>query len=113
MAKTFTERELSPKEAAQYLKANPAVQLVDVRQVVEHQEARLANAKLIPLGTLPARLHELDKSKPVLFYCAAGGRSGQALDFAEQQGFNAKHIAGGIGAWAEDGLPYDSGVVRP
>jgi rhodanese-related sulfurtransferase len=110
VAETFTERELSPKKAAQYLKAHPEVQLVDVRQVVEHQEARLAKAKLIPLGTLPARLHELDKDKPVLFYCAAGGRSGQALDFAAQQGFkDAKHIAGGIGAWAEEGLPYQSG----
>ena len=109
MATTFIERELSPQEAAQYLKANPDVQLVDVRQGSEHQEARLAEAKLIPLGTLPAHLRELDKAKPVLFYCAAGGRSGQALDFAERQGFNAKHIAGGISAWAEAGLPYERG----
>ncbi|MFI5355179.1 MAG: rhodanese-like domain-containing protein [Desulfobaccales bacterium] len=109
MARTFTDRELQPKDAAEYLKSTPGVQLVDVRQPDEHKEARLAKAKLIPLGTLDVRLNELDKAKPVLFYCAAGGRSGQALRFAEQAGFSqAKHIAGGIGAWAAAGLPYES-----
>jgi rhodanese-related sulfurtransferase len=108
MAINATARELSPKEAAEYLKSTPGVQLVDVRQPDEHKEARLAKAKLIPLGTLQARVHELDKQKPLLFYCASGGRSGQALLFAEQQGFTqAKHVRGGIYAWADAGLPYE------
>lgn len=114
MAIADTERDLSPKQAAAFLKSTPEVQLVDVRSPGEHQEARLAKAKLIPLGTLPVRLQELDRTKPLLFYCAAGGRSGQALDFAVQQGYElARHIEGGIGAWAEAGLPYESGAVRP
>lgn len=108
MPKTYRDRELSPEEAADYLKQTPGVQLVDVRQPEEHKEARLPMAKLIPLGTLPVRTHELDKKKPVLFYCASGGRSGQALRFAEQQGFEAKHVRGGIFAWANAGLPYES-----
>jgi rhodanese-related sulfurtransferase len=109
MPKAFTARELSPQDAADYIKATPGLQLVDVRQPDEHREARIAKSKLIPLGTLPLRVHELDKAKPVLFYCAAGGRSGQALRFAEQAGFkDAKHILGGIGGWAGAGLPYES-----
>jgi adenylyltransferase/sulfurtransferase len=109
MAQSFSARELSPQEAADYLKSTPGVQLVDVRQPDEHKEARIAQAKLMPLGILPARVHELDKAKPVLFYCAAGGRSGQALLFAEQAGFKeVKHIRGGIGSWAGAGLPYES-----
>lgn len=109
MAKTFEANELSAQDAAAYLKAVQGVQLVDVRQPDEHREARIARAKLIPLGTLEARFHELDKAKPVLFYCAAGGRSGRALDLAEAAGFKqAKHIIGGMGAWAGAGLPYES-----
>ena len=109
MAQSFSARELTPQDAAEYLKATPGVQLVDVRQPDEHKEARIKGSKLIPLGTLPVRAHELDKKKPVLFYCAAGGRSGQSLRFAEQEGFkDAKHIQGGIGSWAGAGLPYES-----
>jgi rhodanese-related sulfurtransferase len=109
MAKSFSERELTPQDAADYIKSTPGVQVVDVRQPDEHKEARIAKCMLIPLGTLPVRAHELDKDKPVLFYCAAGGRSGQALRFAEQAGFkDAKHILGGMGGWAGAGLPYES-----
>jgi rhodanese-related sulfurtransferase len=102
------KQELEPKEAAAYLKAHPTTQLVDVRQPDEFASGHLAKAKLIPLGTLPVRLSELDRSKPLLFYCAAGGRSGRALDFALDQGYEkAMHVVGGIGAWAEAGLPVE------
>ena len=108
-AKAVSARELSPREAEKFMREHPDVQLIDVRQGDEYAEARIAKSTLIPLGILPARIQDLDKARPVLFYCAAGGRSGQALAFAEQQGFKtAKHILGGIGAWAEAGLPYES-----
>jgi rhodanese-related sulfurtransferase len=105
-AKDGTKRELTPKEAEKFLRENPDAQLVDVRENGEHADAHIAKSKLIPLGLLPVRMNELDKQKPVVFYCAAGGRSGQALAFAEKQGFKkAQHILGGMGAWADAGLP--------
>jgi rhodanese-related sulfurtransferase len=104
----FDARELSPRDAKDLLDRDFEIQLVDVRTHGEHQEARIPGSKHIPLHTLPARLGELDKKKPVLFYCAAGGRSGQALGFAESQGYAAAHILGGISSWAGSGLPYES-----
>lgn len=101
-------RELTPRQAQKWMAEEGQIQLIDVRTPAEHKEARLANAKLLPLNTLEARLHELDKQRPVLIYCASGGRSGQALTYLESQGYNAKHVLGGISQWAGDGLPYES-----
>lgn len=100
-------RELTPQEAQKWLKADPAVQLVDVRTNEEFKEARIANAKLMPLQTLDVRLQDIDKKKPVLIYCASGGRSARALQFLESHGFDAKHMLGGISGWAGAGLPYE------
>lgn len=100
--------ELEPRQAQAYIQANPGLQLIDVRTPDEHREARIKGSKLISLQALQARLHELDKKKPLLIYCASGGRSGQALGFLHQAGYaHAKHIAGGIMTWAEHGLPYE------
>lgn len=103
----FGGSELSPQEAQAYIRAHSDIQLIDVRTPEEHRQARLAGSRLISVQALPVRAHELDRERPLLLYCASGGRSGMALDFLRQQGFGqAKHIAGGIMAWAEHGLPY-------
>jgi rhodanese-related sulfurtransferase len=95
-------RELTPQEAQQWLHSDPQVQLVDVRSNEEFKEARIANAKLVPLKT-----QDIDKKRPVLLYCAAGGRSARALEFLESHGYAAKHVLGGISGWAGAGLPYE------
>ena len=53
-------------------------------------------AQNIPLGVLPARLGELDKSKPVVVYCAAGGRSAQAAVIMQAAGFTEVVNGGGL-----------------
>jgi len=42
--------------------------LVDVRQPAEYEKGHLPGARLIPLGELPSRLHELDPDKPTIAY---------------------------------------------
>lgn len=100
--------DLSPAEAQQWLGEDASIQLIDVRTPEEHKEAHLAGDKLIPMGELQARLHEIDQARPVLLYCAVGGRSGRVMDFLEAQGYEVRHIDGGISAWAGEGLPYES-----
>jgi rhodanese-related sulfurtransferase len=97
--------DLSAEAAQQYIKKTPELQIVDVRSAGEFKEGHLADAVLIPLNTLPARAFDLDREKPVLLYCASGGRSASALGFLLAQGFNAKHIEGGINEWESLGLP--------
>ncbi len=42
--------------------------LLDVRQPVEYEGARIPGSQLIPLPTLTDRLQELDPEKPVIAY---------------------------------------------
>jgi rhodanese-related sulfurtransferase len=42
--------------------------LVDVRQPQEYEAGHLPGARLIPLGELEGRLHELDPNKPTIAY---------------------------------------------
>ena len=77
------------------------VQLLDVRQPVEHSIARIEGALLIPMPELPARVGELDPERPVVVHCHHGPRSLRAAEWLRSQGFaRAASLAGGIDAWS-------------
>ena len=81
--------------------------LLDVREAWELQTARLdlpgARTLHIPMATLPARLHELDRAQPILGLCHHGARSQQCVAFLQRQGFDAVYnVAGGIDAWSRE-----------
>ena len=42
--------------------------LIDVRQPREYERGHLPGAKLIPVGQLDSRVHELDQDKPTIAY---------------------------------------------
>ena len=89
---------LSPE---QFRDLPESVQILDVRQPAEHRAAKLPRSILIPLDQLPARLHELDRSRPVAVYCHHGSRSFMALRFLAQAGFDqVAHLAGGTAAYS-------------
>lgn len=51
-------------------------------------------------------LEALDKDKPVLVYCAVGGRSGNAMQMMKKMGFKEVYnLSGGIRAWKSEGKP--------
>lgn len=71
--------------------------IVDVRSEGEYAMGHVEGSQNLPLQQLPNRLSELQKlNKPIIFCCASGNRSGQATDFAKQQGLDC--INGG--GWA-------------
>ncbi|MBI3316278.1 MAG: sulfurtransferase [Candidatus Omnitrophica bacterium] len=75
--------------------------LVDVREPSEYQINRLVGSKLIPLGDLPKRVHELDSADEIVVHCHFGGRSAKAVQFLNKAGFKkVKNLAGGIDAWS-------------
>lgn len=84
------------------------VQLLDVRTAGEFQGGHLAEARHFDWtnGELEATAPKLDKSKPVLLYCASGRRSAAARDFLVKQGFtDVVDLSGGISAWTSAGKP--------
>lgn len=89
---------LEAPEAARRLASG--VLLVDVR---EPWEAAIASAGglLIPLGTLPGALGQLDPTRPTIVICHHGVRSLHACFYLESQGFTrVANLEGGIDAWS-------------
>ena len=76
------------------------VTLVDVREPWEAEIAAIPGAVLLPLGELPERLSEIDRSRPVVLYCHHGIRSAAALRIVQDAGVAARHLEGGIDAWS-------------
>jgi len=85
--------------------------LLDVREAWELQTANTRHEDMdlvhMPMQTIPARLHELDRSRPIACLCHHGSRSQQVAHFLAQQGFEVVNVAGGIHAWAQQ---LDSGI---
>jgi sulfur dioxygenase len=101
--------ELQP----QWLEENlSAVQILDVR---EHEEfegplGHIPGAKLIPLDGLAARIGELDKDRPIVAVCRAGGRSAQATNILRRAGFDdVANLAGGMLRWRAQGCALEGG----
>ena len=83
--------------------AREAIQLIDVREPFEFEIARIDGAKLIPLGQLANRLHELKRNGQTVVHCHTGMRSAQAVQMLRQSGFtNVYNLEGGIDAWANE-----------
>ncbi len=76
------------------------IQIVDVRNPGELAEGIIEGAIAIPVGQLPARIDELDVTRPTVVYCAGGYRSSVAASLLRQRGFaDVSDILGGYGAW--------------
>ena len=81
----------------------PAPLLLDVREPDEFAAYRIEGATLIPMRTIPARLHELDRRADVVMICRSGARSYHAGQFLKQNGFERVYnLAGGVIAWSQD-----------
>ena len=106
------EAQYTPREVAELL-ARDEIQLVDVRQRYEHEAGRVAGDRLVELGELGARAQEIDRAKPVVFYCRSGARSAMATQAFRQAGFDAYNMTGGLLEWEASGLPLepDGGYV--
>ncbi len=78
--------------------------LLDVREAWELQTASAKPEALdlvhMPMQSIPARLDELDKTRPIACLCHHGGRSMQVASFLLQHGFQVVNVAGGIHAWS-------------
>ena len=82
--------------------------VLDVREGEEYAAGHLPGARLLPLGVLPVRMHELDQGPPVYVVCQGGGRSAQAAELLSGAGFDARSVSGGTAAWTKSGRPVET-----
>ena len=98
---------LESEDFLQRLGKNGA-QLIDVRTSEEFAKGHLVGAKNIDWleDGFMEKANKLDKTKPVLLYCAAGGRSEEALTAMQEAGFKlAVDLKHGYNGWKRANLP--------
>lgn len=99
------------KDAKALLDAKDAnITVVDVRTSEEFSEGHIAGAKNIDFraADFADKLAALDKSKPVLVHCGAGGRSTSSLETFKKLGFKTViHLDGGFTSWVKAGQPVE------
>ncbi|HWR23103.1 MAG TPA: DsrE/DsrF/DrsH-like family protein [Feifaniaceae bacterium] len=93
--------------------------VIDVRDDAERLMYTVPEAYPLPLSEVRARMHELDKTKEIVVFCAIGVRAYNAARILQQNGFqNVKVYPGGTGfyrathpgaaedesRWPEDGI---------
>ena len=90
------------------------VAILDVREPDEFDQGALLNAVHIPRGHLEAQVEGklLDKTTPVIVYCAGGVRSAFAARTLQELGYTQVFsVAGGFGKWKDEGRPWTAPVV--
>ena len=91
--------QISAQEVEQQLKATPEPLVLDVREPGEYQQGHIPGSRLVPLGTLSARLNELPKDRQIIAVCRSGARSGMATTMLRKAGLQALNMSGGMNAW--------------
>jgi DMSO/TMAO reductase YedYZ molybdopterin-dependent catalytic subunit/rhodanese-related sulfurtransferase/glyoxylase-like metal-dependent hydrolase (beta-lactamase superfamily II) len=101
---------LTIEQLAESLGLQPRLQLVDVRGPQEIVEGTITGAREIPLATFTDSIESLDRTDPVVVYCASGYRSMIAASLLRASGFDdVSDVLGGFGAWHSAGLPTSCG----
>lgn len=98
------DADYSPQQVAELLSGG-GIQLIDVRQLHEHEAGRIAGDRHLELARLAAEATTLERDKPVVFYCRSGTRSQMAAEAFRGAGFNAHNMTGGLLEWQAAGLP--------
>jgi len=95
--------DITPLELKDRLGQGNHLRIIDVREPHEWDISHIEGATLIPLGTLAARMHELDSAEDLVLLCKSGARSARALDLLRTAGFRKlKNLKGGINGWARE-----------
>ena len=98
-----TVPEVTPTQVQQALAGAAPPVLLDVREPFEWGQVRVPLALHIPMNSVPERLADLPRSRPIVVFCGHGSRSYGVAHYLRQQGFDASNLAGGITRWRIEG----------
>jgi molybdopterin/thiamine biosynthesis adenylyltransferase/rhodanese-related sulfurtransferase len=105
--------EIDTNEAATRI-ATGGVIVLDVREPDEYEQGALPDALHIPRGHLEAQIEGriVEKTAPVLVYCAGGVRSAFATKTLHELGYtNVVSVAGGFQKWKDEGRAWRTPAV--
>ena len=101
--------------AEQVARGGPDAPLViDVRQATEYAEGHVPGAWHLAAGSLPDRLDDLPRDRPIATICASGYRASVAASLLRQAGFtDVTSVENGTHAWRAQGHAVETGEARP
>ncbi len=95
--------EIGAAELKRRLDAGEPLEIIDVREPHEWAICRIPGSRLVPLGTLAERMHELDSARTYVLQCRTGARSARAVGLLRQAGLRRLlNLRGGVLAWARE-----------
>ena len=102
---------ITVEELKNKIEAGEKFRLIDVREQMEFNTARMEGAELKPLGQIGRWMYELlDKDEDIVIHCHHGMRSDRACQMLAANGFtNLKNLLGGIDEWS---LKIDPSIPR-
>jgi len=108
-----TQTDIDPEQLAEWMTREPDLQVVDVRERYEREAGHIVGSRHIPLVELSSKAREIERERPVVFYCRVGARSDMAAQAFRAGGFQAISMRGGLVRWASENRPLspEDGVV--
>lgn len=103
-------KDLTAEAAAELIKENPDIVVLDVRTPVEFTLSHIENAININYYSFSfkSKLAKLDKSKTYIMHCQTGVRSGKTIPIMQKLGFSKiYHMNGGFSEWKKAKLPTE------
>jgi adenylyltransferase/sulfurtransferase len=95
--------EIGAAELKRRFDAGEPLEVLDVREPHEWAICQIPGARLVPLGSLAGRVHELDPARTYVLQCRSGQRSATAAALLREAGFrHVLNLRGGILAWARE-----------
>jgi adenylyltransferase/sulfurtransferase len=101
-AEAVTGSTITPGELKEWIDADKAIDLIDVREPAEWEIVRIPGARLVPKGEILSgeALAGLPQDRQIVLYCKSGIRSAEALAAVKAAGFkDAVHVQGGVVSW--------------
>jgi rhodanese-related sulfurtransferase len=96
---------VDPARLASWLAEQQPPQVIDVREAYERDAGHIEGTRHIELTQLPAHAGEVERERPVVFYCRVGSRSLMAAQAFRASGFTAYSLDGGLLRWVQEGRP--------
>ena len=101
-----TARDISCSELNTLIQNRPDLIIIDVRTLQEWDQGHIPNAGRIDFleDGFDAKAFALPKDRPIALYCAAGGRSADAMQKMKAVGFSELYnLRGGFYGWEDAG----------
>ena len=103
-------RTITPGKLQEKIVNGEQFRLIDVREPLEYEIARVECAELLPLSQASEWIGELKPEEEIVFFCHHGVRSAHVCEYLSRQGFEKLYnLAGGIDLWSQE---VDKNVPR-